>query len=154
MCTHAERAGVVSYTSDVPGVQAAKRSRAAEPVPAIVAHAHLHGRPARRHVPRAKSVDATLFPARRRGYRGSMHVSALFALAVVAAFITALVIGLAWFLAVPVAIVLLLAPLGYAFALFRGRGGRAPAGSEEAPSSQQASYDPVSDPSKPGTMRR
>ncbi|MHB1539239.1 MAG: hypothetical protein ACYCUM_09930 [Solirubrobacteraceae bacterium] len=80
-------------------------------------------------------------------------VGAVFAILIVAAFFIAVVVGMAWFIAVPVAVFLLLFPLAYLVSLFthpKGGGG----GSPRSPSTADASYQPVSDPEHPGTMRR
>lgn len=75
------------------------------------------------------------------------------AILVVAAFIIAVAVGIAWFIAVPVAVALLMLPLAYFIALFtKPRGGSG--GSERSPSTGDASYQPIADPEHPGTMRR
>lgn len=85
-----------------------------------------------------------------------MQATALLAVAIVAAFVIAIVIGLAWFIAVPVLVLLLLVPIAYMITLVTQRNrGRAPArASQGAPSTREASYQPISDPAKPGTTPR
>lgn len=80
-------------------------------------------------------------------------VAAIFATVVVALLFIAVAIGLAWFIAVPVAVMLLLAPAAYVIALItRPKGGSA--SSDRIPSTKDASYEPISDPTRPGSMPR
>ncbi|MHB2001350.1 MAG: hypothetical protein ACYCSI_14385 [Solirubrobacteraceae bacterium] len=80
-------------------------------------------------------------------------VGAVFAIVIVAVFLIAVAIGLAWFVAVPIAVFLLLFPIAYLVALFtKPKGARG--GTPRAPSTADASYQPVSDPKHPGTMPR
>ena len=80
-------------------------------------------------------------------------VGAVFAIVIVTAFVIAVSVGLAWFVAVPVAVFLLMLPAAYLIALVtRPKGGSG--GSERSPSTRDASYQPISDPKHPGTMRR
>jgi hypothetical protein len=93
-----------------------------------------------------------------------MQAFALLAVAIVAAFIVAIAIGLAWFLVVPVAILLLLLPVAFAIHLFsqrrsgasasEGRSGLASDVSGAVPTTHEASYQPISDPSRPGATPR
>lgn len=80
-------------------------------------------------------------------------VAAVFAVIVVALLIIAVSIGLAWFIAIPVAVFLLLFPIAYVIALFtRPKGGSG--GTPAVPSTEDASYQPIQDPSQPGATPR
>ncbi len=84
-----------------------------------------------------------------------MQATALIAVAIVAGFIIAVAVGLWWFVALPVAALLLLIPAGYTIAYMTQRKARPPSNEARGlPSTREASYDPVSDPSKPGTTPR
>jgi hypothetical protein len=84
-----------------------------------------------------------------------MQVTALIAVTIVVVCIAALVLGLVWFVAIPVAILLMMIPIGYMITLLTQRKARMGTGeSHGVPTSREASYNPVSDPSKPGTTPR
>lgn len=85
-----------------------------------------------------------------------MEVTALLVVVIVLAFIIALALGVVWFIAVPVAVALLLLPLAYTVALMsRGRSsGPPPEETTGLPSTEEASYEPVRDPSEPGSTPR
>jgi hypothetical protein len=84
-----------------------------------------------------------------------MQVFAIFAVVIVAAFIVAVVVGLAWFIAVPVAVFLLLLPLAYVIAFVTKPRAKADSTVDQrVPSTAQASYEPISDPSQPAGLDR
>lgn len=76
-----------------------------------------------------------------------MQATAFFAIAVVVGFFMLVVFGAAWFIAIPIAILLFLVPAAFAAALASRKLERShPAGGAAVPSSGEASYDPVVDP--------
>jgi hypothetical protein len=80
-------------------------------------------------------------------------VGAVFAVVVVAVSIVAVAVGLAWFIAVPVAVFLLLFPLAYLIALLTRPKGVS-SGAPAAASNEDASYQPVSKLEQPGSAAR
>jgi fatty acid desaturase len=78
-----------------------------------------------------------------------MQATAFFAVAVVVGLLMLVVFGVVWFLAVPIAFLLFLVPVAFvtSFAIRRTDHGHPPGG-EGVPSSAEASYDPVVDPSE------
>jgi membrane protein implicated in regulation of membrane protease activity len=78
-----------------------------------------------------------------------MPATGLFLLAVFVGILALVVLGAAWFVAIPLAFLLFLVPVAFFAALGARRSGRAhPTGSEAMPSSREASYDPVVDPAE------
>jgi hypothetical protein len=78
-----------------------------------------------------------------------MQATAVFAVAVVVGLLMLVVFGLAWFLAVPIAILLFLVPVAFGSAFGLRRAERtAPTGSAAMPSSQEAAYEPIVDPAQ------
>jgi membrane protein implicated in regulation of membrane protease activity len=76
-----------------------------------------------------------------------MPATAVFALAVVLGLFMLVVLGAAWFVAIPVAVLVFLIPVAFVAALAGRKLERNhPSGSEGVPSSAEASYDPVVDP--------
>lgn len=89
------------------------------------------------------------------GYVIGMQAFAFLVVAIVAAFIVAIAVGLAWFLAVPAAILLLLLPVAFATHMFSQRRSHpSPSDGPGVPSTQDAAYRPIADPAKPGTTPR
>jgi len=83
-----------------------------------------------------------------------MQVTGLIAVAIFIGILMAVVFGAAWFIAVPVALLLFLIPVGVVTA-FAARQRRAGAPSGEAPSTGEASYEPVVNPAqRPQTRAR
>lgn len=83
-----------------------------------------------------------------------MQVTGLLALAIFVGILMAVVFGAAWFIAVPVALLFFLIPVGVvvAFAARQRRAGTPPG---DTPTTRQASYEPVADPAqRPQTRAR
>jgi hypothetical protein len=93
-------------------------------------------------------------PIRRGGYVVDVQVTGLIALAIFVGILMAVVFGAAWFIAVPVALLFFLIPVGVV-TVFAARQRRAGAPSGEVPSTREAAYDPVVDPAqRPQTRTR
>jgi hypothetical protein len=87
----------------------------------------------------------------------AMPATGLLALAIFVGILMLVVFGAAWFIAIPVALLLFLIPVAFvsAYAARRtGVGAAHPTGSEAMPSSAEASYDPRIDPSQPPAAPR
>jgi hypothetical protein len=83
-----------------------------------------------------------------------MQVTGLIALAIFVGIIMAVVFGAAWFIAVPVALLFFLIPVGFIVA-FAARERRAGTPAGDTPTTRQASYEPVVDPTQhPQTRAR
>ena len=83
-----------------------------------------------------------------------MQATALIAVALVVGFLAAVVLGAAWFVAVPVAFLVFLVPVAFFAALAARKQDRTrPTGAGAMPSSQEASYQPIVDPAERPTTR-
>jgi hypothetical protein len=76
-----------------------------------------------------------------------MQVTGLIALAIFVGILMAVVFGAAWFIAVPVALLFFLIPVAF-ITVLAARQRRAGGPSGQAPTSGEASYDPVVDPAQ------
>lgn len=76
-----------------------------------------------------------------------MQVTGLIAVAIFIGVIMTVVFGAAWFIAVPVAVLLFLIPVAF-LAAFAARERRAGVPPGDTPSTRQATYDPVQDPAQ------
>jgi hypothetical protein len=86
-----------------------------------------------------------------------MPATGLLVLAIFVGILMLVVFGVAWFVAVPLAFLLYLIPVAFValFAAKRtGVGAARPSGSEAMPTSAEASYNPVADPSQPPAAPR
>lgn len=83
-----------------------------------------------------------------------MPATGLFVFSIFVGILMLVVIGAAWFVAIPVAFLLFLVPMAFlaALAARRDRGAK-PTGAGGMPSTAEAAYDPVADPSQRPTTR-
>ncbi len=77
-----------------------------------------------------------------------MQATGFFGFAIVVGVIMVVVFGAAWFIAVPVVVLLFLIPMGFAGAAAKRRDQRLTPAGDGVPTSREASYDPVQDPSE------
>jgi len=86
-----------------------------------------------------------------------MPATGFLALAIFVGLLMLVVFGAAWFIAIPVALLLFLIPVAFVTVLAAKRSGLGadhPTGSDAMPSSAEASYDPRIDPSQPPAAPR